>query len=236
MPISQTQVFDETVLEDFSGAPFFLGTPFSDKDRALVRSYSDMVPKLSSLLGRHCEILVHSLEDPAHCIVAAANTSISGRKVGDPARREGIQNLLSKMEEKDAYFCRGQNAQHLKVALFPILNAEGRCLGSFTIAMNLDAPISEVVQAMSPEAQGGEEMRIFGIGPIRLDEVIAKTCAEVEASGVSVRNRSKCIISELQEKGVFNYRGSVELVSRYTSISPVTVYWHLREMKKKKSA
>lgn len=234
MSSASEHTFNKELLEEFSGAPFFLGTPFSDEDRAVIGSVVGLVPMLSTLLGKHCEIVVHSLEDPAHAVVAAANARISRRSVGDPIQREGLTTLLEKMNDQKAYFCRGSEGQALKAGISPLCNARGRCLGSLAVAMNLEAPLADVVASLSPGKEHvREEMRIFGAGPVRLEEVIAQTCEKMGAkSGVPARNRAKAVIAELYEKGVFNYRNAVPLVSSYTGISTVTVYWHLRELRK----
>ena len=234
MDFASSHEFDPTLPERFSGAPFFLGTPFSDEDRAIMNSIAALVPTLSTLLGKHCEIVVHSLEDPAHAVIASANARLSHRELGNPIQQEGMETLLEKMERKEAYFCRGRAGQRLKVDISPVMNAHGRCLGSLSIALNLEAPFIDIVSQLSPEeVHNREEMRIWGTGPVKLEDMIAKTCAEVDARhGISGRNRAKRIIAELYGKGVFNHRNAVPLVSEYTGISTVTVYWHLRELKK----
>lgn len=226
--------FNRALLEQFSQAPFFLGTPFSEEDRAIMQGIAALVPTLSTLLGKHCEIVVHSLEEPEHAVIASANALLSQRKVGDPIQQEGLETLLEKIDKREAYFCRGKAGQRLKVGISPVMNPHGRCLGSLSIALNLEAPFIDIVSQLSPEeVHAREEMRIWGTGPVRLEDVIAETCAAVDAKyGISGRNRAKRIIAELYEKGIFNHRNAVPLVSSHTGIAPVTVYWHLRELKK----
>ena len=193
-----------------------------------------LVPTLSTLLGKHCEIVVHSLEDPEHSVIASANAFLSQRNIGDPIQQEGLETLLEKMDRREAYFCRGKAGQRLKVGVSPVMNPHGRCLGSLSMALNLETPFIDIVSQLSPEqVHVEEEMRIWGTGPVRLEDVIAETCAEVDARyGISGRSRAKRIIAALYGKGVFNHRNAVPLVSSYTGISTVTVYWHLRELKK----
>ena len=37
--------------------------PFTDEDRAILISYKAVVDGVSALIGEHCEIVLHSLED-----------------------------------------------------------------------------------------------------------------------------------------------------------------------------
>lgn len=227
--------FDSTILDEYAQEPFFLGTPFTDGDRAIIRAVLDLVPTISTLLGRHCEIVVHSLEDPEHAVVRAVNADLSVRAPGDPISREGLATLREKLEDSSAYFCRGSDGEHLKSGISPIVNPQGRCIGSFSIALNLDAPLSGLLAALSPQCeQGREEMRIWGTGPMKPEEIIEETCRRIDARrDIPARSRAKAIIGELFAQGVFDrYRNAVSLVSGCTGISTVTVYWHLRELKK----
>ena len=228
-------VFDASLLEEFSGAPFFLGTPFSDEDRAMIRSAASLVPGLAGLLGRHCEIIVHSLEDPARSTIAAANETLSHRTVGSPIQRQGLLVLKESAQGKAVpYFGKSERGQRLKAVIIPIVNAHGRCLGGVSLAVNLDAPINDFIRAFTPSSETPqEENRVFGASPTGIDAEVDSAVRRADALfGEKDKNRAKSVISELYEKGVFNYRGAVQTVSEKTGISPVTVYWHLRELKK----
>ena len=37
--------------------------PFTDEDRTIINSYKAVVDGVSALIGEHCEIVLHSLED-----------------------------------------------------------------------------------------------------------------------------------------------------------------------------
>jgi len=221
--------------KEFSGPPFFLGKPFSESDRAMVRAIADLVPTLAGLMGKHCEIIVHSLEDPEHAAIAAANASLSKRSPGSPIQRGGLLTLREKMESgSEAYFCRSVLGQRLKAAVYPIVNEEGRCLGGLSIALNIDTPFFDLVHSLiSGDGPQKEQTRIFGAGPVDIRHAVEEAAALADRElGENHRNRAKFIIAELQKSGMFNYRGAVQAVSELTGISPVTVYWHLREMKK----
>ncbi len=227
----------EELYKEFSGAPFFLGTPFSDSDRAMVRAIADLVPTLSGLMGRHCEIIVHSLEDPEHAAVAAANASLSNRTLRSAIQRGGLLTLREKMESgSEAYFCRSVLGQRLKAAVYPIVNAQGRCLGGLSIALNIDTPFFDLVHSLiSGDGRQKEQTRIFGSGPVDLRQAVGEAAAHADSElGKNHRNRAKFIITELYKSGMFNYRGAVQAVSELTGISPVTVYWHLRDLKKER--
>ena len=43
--------------------------PFTDEDRAILISYKAVVDGVSALIGKHCEIVLHSLEDIEHSAI-----------------------------------------------------------------------------------------------------------------------------------------------------------------------
>ena len=201
----------------------------------MVRAAADLAPTLASLLGKHCEIIVHSLEDPDHAAIAVANARLTSRALHSPIQEQGLLTLQEKMADGGAaYFCRSERGQRLKAAVFPIVNGEGRCLGGLSLALNLDAPFAELMQALTPGAGGGQEQgRVFGRGPVDIEETVARAVRNADRDfGGKSRNRAKAIIAELHEKGIFKVRNAVQIVGERAGISPATVYWHLRELKK----
>ena len=56
-------------------------------NQELLEEYAALVPFLSDVLGKGCEVVLHDLSDPKHSIVAIAN-SVSGRKIGDAMTRD----------------------------------------------------------------------------------------------------------------------------------------------------
>ena len=221
-------------LEKYSGPPFFIGQPFTDEDRAMIKAVADLVPVLSGLLGKQCEIIVHSLEHPEHAAVAVANIRLSRRALHSPIQEQGLLTLREKMEDGNtAYFCKSEHGQRLKAAVYPIVNRNGRCIGGLSIALNLDSPLSDMLKCFTPSEEQQEQNRIFGSGMVDIRSVVEDVVRSFdETRSSNDRNRAKTIIAELMEKRIFNYRSAVQIVSECTGISPVTVYWHLRELKK----
>ena len=43
--------------------------PFTDEDRTIINSYKAVVDGVSALIGEHCEIVLHSLEDIEHSAI-----------------------------------------------------------------------------------------------------------------------------------------------------------------------
>ncbi|MFP3700697.1 PAS domain-containing protein, partial [Burkholderia sp. SIMBA_013] len=58
--------------------------PFEQSDYDILKSYEAVVDGLAMLIGSHCEIVLHSLEDLKCSAVRIANGEHTGRKVGSP--------------------------------------------------------------------------------------------------------------------------------------------------------
>lgn len=58
--------------------------PFSQTDHEILKSYEVVVDGLAMLIGGHCEIVLHSLEDLKCSAVRIANGEHTGRKIGSP--------------------------------------------------------------------------------------------------------------------------------------------------------
>ncbi|MEG1349256.1 MAG: PAS domain-containing protein, partial [Hafnia sp.] len=84
--------------------------PFSQTDHEILKSYEAVVDGLAMLIGSHCEIVLHSLEDLKCSAVRIANGEHTGRKIGSPITDLALR-MLHDMAGEDssvskAYFTR----------------------------------------------------------------------------------------------------------------------------------
>lgn len=73
--------------------------PFTDEDRTILNSYIAVVEGVSALIGDHCEIVLHSLEDLEHSAMYIANGHNTNRKVGSPITDFALKSLRSMQTE-----------------------------------------------------------------------------------------------------------------------------------------
>ena len=55
---------------------------FTDEDRELLRSYDGLIDGLAELFGKHCEVVLHSLENLHESVIKIANGFNTGRPEG----------------------------------------------------------------------------------------------------------------------------------------------------------
>ena len=73
--------------------------PFTDEDRAILISYKAVVDGVSALIGEHCEIVLHSLEDIEHSAICIANGHNTNRQVGSPITDLALKSLRNMQSE-----------------------------------------------------------------------------------------------------------------------------------------
>lgn len=129
--------------------------PFDGVDYAILKSYESMVDGLAMLIGGHCEIVLHSLEDLKCSAVRIANGEHTGRMIGSPITDLALR-MLHDMTDIDssvskAYFTRAKSGALMKSVTIAIRNPRRRVIGLLCINMNLDVPFSEIVKTFVPE-------------------------------------------------------------------------------------
>ncbi|VDY37427.1 YheO-like PAS domain protein [Salmonella enterica subsp. enterica serovar Daytona] len=67
--------------------------PFEQTDFDILKSYEAVVDGLAMLIGSHCEIVLHSLQDLKCSAIRIANGEHTGRKIGSPIYRPGVAHV-----------------------------------------------------------------------------------------------------------------------------------------------
>jgi len=136
--------------------------PFTDEDRTILISYKAVVDGVSALIGKHCEIVLHSLEDIEHSAICIANGHNTNRQVGSPITDLALKSLRNMQSESVSkpYFTRTKGSVLMKSVTIAIRNKAQRIIGLLCININLDVPISQFVQAFMPTEKTEEITKI----------------------------------------------------------------------------
>jgi len=102
--------------------------PFTDEDRTILTSYKAVVDGVSALIGNHCEIVLHSLEDFEHSAIYIANGHNTNRQVGSPMTDRALQSLHSMKNESVSkpYFTKAKSSGLMKSVTIAIRNKNQR--------------------------------------------------------------------------------------------------------------
>ncbi|WP_434360806.1 helix-turn-helix transcriptional regulator [Parasalinivibrio latis] len=213
--------------------------PFNEHDYVILKSYEAVVDGLAELIGQHCEIVLHSLDDLNKSAIRIANGENTGRKIGSPITDLALRMLRdiegSERNFSRAYFTRAKGGTLMKSITVAIRNGDKRIIGLLCININLDAPFSQVLQAFMPteDAKTAASAVNFASDVEELvDQTVERTIEEINADkSVSNNTKNRQIVMELYDKGIFDIKDAINRVADRLNISKHTVYLYIRQRK-----
>jgi predicted transcriptional regulator YheO len=218
-------------IPDFTELDVLDERPFSPVDHEILASYEAVVDGLAMLIGEHCEIVLHSLEDLKSSAIRIANGEHTGRKIGSPISDLALR-MLHDMAGDDssvskAYFTRAKNGVLMKSVTIAIRNREQRVIGLLCINMNLDVPFSQIMKTFIPPETQENATSVNLVA-----QALEFTIEEVNADrGVSNNAKNRQIVLNLYEKGIFDIKDAINQVADRLNISKHTVYLYIRQFK-----
>lgn len=219
---------------------------FTDEEREYARLVSEIVspivPGLCRALPPRTEVLLHDLTNFPNSIVAIAG-NLTGRSVGGPPTDLGMEVLATGVvEDMIGYRTKLDNGEVLKSSsVFFRVPSTGRAVAA--LCMNTDVedamraqeilaaiafPLrrqGEVVERDAPHETFPSSVDVLAQGILR---------DAIGASGVSVdlmKKRHKLdVVRELNRRGFFTLRESVDIAAKGLSVSRYTIYNYLNEI------
>ena len=191
--------------------------PFDQTDFDILKSYEAVVDGLAMLIGSHCEIVLHSLQDLKCSAIRIANGEHTGRQI------------VSK-----CYFTRAKSGVLMKSVTIAIRNRDHRVIGLLCINMNLDVPFSQIMSTFIPPETPEVNSPVNFASSV--DDLVAQTLEftieEVNADrSVSNNAKNRQIVLNLYEKGIFDIKDAINQVADRLNISKHTVYLYIRQFK-----
>ncbi|HBO38975.1 MAG TPA: hypothetical protein DD638_09965 [Pasteurellaceae bacterium] len=210
--------------------------PFTDEDRTILNSYRAVVDGVSALIGEHCEIVLHSLEDLEHSAICIANGHNTNRQEGSPITDLALKSLHNMKTDSVSkpYFTRAKSNSLMKSVTIAIRNKNQRIIGLLCININLDVPVSQFLQALMPASEQSETSTVNFASSVEelVVQTVEKTIEEVTTDRlVANNNKNRQIVVSLFEKGIFDIKDAINLVADRLDISRHTVYLYIRQIK-----
>lgn len=210
--------------------------PFTEQDRSILNSYRAVVEGVSALIGDHCEIVLHSLEDLEHSAICIANGHNTNRQEGSPITDRALQSLHNMKTDSVSkpYFTRAKSNGLMKSVTIAIRNQHQRIIGLLCININLDVPVSQFIRSFIPPASQGETSNVNFASSVEelVAQTMEKTIEEVTTDRlVANNNKNRQIVVSLFEKGIFDIKDAINLVAERLDISRHTVYLYIRQIK-----
>lgn len=204
-----------------------------------------LIKGISTIFGSNCEVSIHSMDNLDHSIIAIENGFVTGRDVGDgmiPMMKDRFSNFHD--EENSTpdddvigiFYHYSKSGHPLKSIAVLLRNIENTVIGCIGIHIDVSIPLNEFVQGFLPSVNGGMMEEFNDHIPNDTDQLIdtalhdATNCANA-LKGASMLERNRVIVKELNNRGIFNIRGSVETVAKELGTSRYTIYNYLRDVK-----
>lgn len=213
-------------------------TPLSDEDHAILASYFPVVDGIATLIGSHCEIVLHSLEYLENSAIYIANGHNTGRTIGSPITDRALQSLRHMQTDSVSkpYFTKAKGGVLMKSVSIAIRNRKQYVIGLLCINMNLDVPVSQFLStfiAPTESEQAAENGVNFASS---VDDLVVQsidsTIAEVRNDQrIANNSKNRQIIVSLYEKGIFEIKDAIHQVAERLGISRHTIYLYIRQLK-----
>lgn len=222
----------------------------SEEDRRILEAIEPIVSGLASFLGKHCEVLLHTLEDLSRSITYIENGQVTGRESGAPITDLALQ-VLRKVEdnvEPDGtigqdhliYMARTTDGRPLRSITIVIRNHD-RPIGMLCLNYDLSVPLHEVIDLMNTFSTSNDNDQD---SPehymMSADELVARSI-DVAISkvtpmrGLSPQHRNRMIVNDLNQQGIFDIKGSVDMISNELGVSRFTIYNYLRSLREEEN-
>ncbi|MGB9071479.1 MAG: helix-turn-helix transcriptional regulator [Terriglobales bacterium] len=207
----------------------------SEKE-CLLNFVSRLSDALGQTFGKFCEIVVHDFGSPESSIIAIANGSLTGRKVGDTLDALGFQ-LLKKHPASDLlnYSTKTKDGKELRSSSIFLRDEKGQIFGA--LCVNVDISDLRKAQGWIQEALGSASTAIDERFEHSVDEVLENMIQNAIASigkktADMTREDKVAIVAYLEAKGAFLIRYSVERVAELLGMTKYTIYNYLDEIRK----
>lgn len=213
-----------------------------------LKKYIPVVEFLGKALGPAYEIVLQNVAGEGR-IVAIANGSVSGRKIGSPLTDLALQFLNEKtyasIPFKTNYAGIGHGGRPLSSSTYFIKDSSGSIIGMLCINFDkskvvhlkeqverLQTSVGELAKAIEPETKESPELVENVSAPLHdLITRIASTVGNCDPSIPLNRYSSEeklQVVHVLKNKGVFRIKGGVSETANILDVSEATIYRYIK--------
>lgn len=209
----------------------------TQSDLDILKSVENIVDGIAAMYGQHTEVVLHSLDAKHPSVVKIANGHVTGREVGAPITNLALLKLKTGQDISNSYLTKCANGKTLRSITTVIRNSKNQPIGLLCINSDMDAPLQSVLRTMMPEQLLGSELtsspEIFARN---IDEALHSTIDSINHEvrsnpGISPSQKSREIVNQLHELGIFELKDSAQVAATRLGISVHSIYRYLREIK-----
>lgn len=214
------------------------------KTREELKRYFPIADYIAAINGKTCEVLIHDLSDLNHSICYIVNGHITNRSIGGTITNYALE-LLQKPEYKGRdsvtnYTGTTKDGKKiLRSSTYFIRDDQGEDIGM--LCVNIDITellrVQESVKDLLMINQGEQTQIAEGTERfnVSVDEIVREIIDSVVLeSGLklvdSTNAQKRALIAEMEAKGVFKFKGAVNIVANTLEVSNQTIYRYLQHM------
>ena len=211
-----------------------------------LEKYIPLAEFLSKCYGDNVEVVLHDIADLDHSAIAIFNNHVSGRKCGAPMTYYGLKIIRDKLYVKQNYSVNTRNVlsngKVLRSSTYFIKDDNGELLG--TLCINVDVShyieLGNLFERLSFGNTNGNDkddqnVNVKETFPTTVDDLIDGTIIDFIGENGSISDltpeRKIELVAQLNEKGIFMFKGTVKKVSVALGVSEPTVYRYLSNAK-----
>ena len=209
----------------------------SIRNRTYLSQFIPVARGLQQYLGDMYEVILHDVSEPNASIVFIAG-DLTHRTVGDPLTNVVIEEMKRHGDDAQdmiGYLSELPDGRHFKSSTVFLRDESGILRGCLCINMDISPyqsaidVLSRAVSTMKPQ---NPEIFTRNITEV-VDTIVTEQFRQTPVSPEDMTKTQRiAFISELERKGVFEVKGSVERVAQLLGISVFTVYSYLKEVQK----
>ncbi len=209
-----------------------------------LRPYMALADMIADSFANRCEVVIHDLSSPQNSVVHVSNGVITDRQIGQSFDHLIKEVLLSRKFKNDYnanYTFKLENGKVIKSSTALIRDENDEVIGAFCINFEIDeltkmqAFLNDFLPGLSGTDDAGESAATDTYENVSeiIDSLIDKTIGNIDITQLKRKDNIE-LLTFMHDKGIFLAKGSIDKVAARLSISPVTVYAYLDEIKKKK--
>lgn len=216
-------------------------TKLTEEDRRVLKAHEGIVEGIAAFMGKYCEVTLHSFEDPEHAVIKIVNNHHTHREIGSPLSEQGAQIALdyldSGQQDRSCYTTISAKGEPMR-SLFTVIVNKDKPIGLLGINLNMTIPLTEFISTFSlfhgneaPAAPAKEQLSATSVEEL-VHNAVSDMVVDI-STNINIPNheKNKYIVYGLQEKGLFDIKGSVQLVAKELKLSKYTIYSYIRELK-----
>ncbi len=194
---------------------------------------------ITGIIGSHCEVVVHDLDDASKSVVAIENGHITGRGINSPATDFALKKIKTIEEEKSLSYnlnYRGVSSSGVVLRSSTMVvkqNGNTRYLLCVNIDENNFNKAINLIKELMPSVDDAIESDETFHSSI---EDLSNSIVEAAMKKLEIFDLSKLIteektlfVREVDKSGLFTIKGHVQKIAKQLNISEQTLYRYLKE-------